>query len=708
VKAAWRDFASEIASPLVSPDGGGILIDLGNQAADLMRAFQDLPGPVKAGTTALVGFSGVASLVGGAFLLALPRIIETRAALAQLATDMPRTAAAAGKVGTALKGIGIAAAGFTALSVAFAGLDALNRKIDETLPGLESLAGQLIDMASVPKGFSAAGLAQEFDSLAESVARIVDGRWDDGISAFFDALLPGDTRARSLREATAEVELLDKALADIALQEGPAAAAAALESLVEQGYLTRAQLELMLPLLKNYDDALASVERTTKKSADAHRDEAEAIQDALDAMRAKRSEAIRAVNAEVNYRAAIDDARKALEDNGATLDLNTEAGRDNMRALTDLAASWNDLSDRQKNAQGSAREARQRFIEMATSMGMSEEKARKLARRLLEIKPRNVSVTVNTASASAQLESFIRSSSGRMISIGTRVIADTQGRGAVARASGGPIFGPGSETSDSILARLSNNEHVLSAREVRGLGGHGVVEELRAAARSAPGFANGGTLDRAARRAFDLGGGMSARDVRREFAESRKALGGNTRALEVAQKHSERLAKAWNRLDKRVERREARLDSLRADRDSLVSAAAGSFDNDIFGQGVAGLRLQLEADRNDAQAMRRALAGTQGLGKGLMAALAASGDLATAQELAGMSRAEVRQLSRLYNQRGNAQASLGTYAGDAVYAKQIRRQEATLDRLDGTMKSLARRLNSWERAAERMPNATAR
>src|SRR5690606_38402287 len=175
-----------------------------------------------------------------------------------------------------------------------------------------------------------------------------------------------------------------------------------------------------------------------------------------------------------------------------------------------------------------------------------------------------------------------------------------------------------------------------------------------------------------------------------------------------AQKHSERLAKAWNRLDKRVERREARLDSLRADRDSLVSAAAGSFDNDIFGQGVAGLRLQLEADRNDAQAMRRALAGTQGLGKGLMAALAASGDLATAQELAGMSRAEVRQLSRLYNQRGNAQASLGTYAGDAVYAKQIRRQEATLDRLDGTMKSLARRLNSWERAAERMPNATAR
>src|SRR5690606_30760114 len=118
------------------------------------------------------------------------------------------------------------------------------------------------------------------------------------------------------------------------------------------------------------------------------------------------------------------------------------------------------------------------------------------------------------------------------------------------------------------------NEHVLSAREVRGLGGHGVVEELRAAARSAPGFANGGTLDRSARRAFDLGGGMSAREVRREFAELRKALGGNTRALEVAQKQSERLAKAWNRADARVERLSDRLGNLRADRASLVSAAA--------------------------------------------------------------------------------------------------------------------------------------
>jgi TP901 family phage tail tape measure protein len=70
------------------------------------------------------------------------------------------------------------------------------------------------------------------------------------------------------------------------------------------------------------------------------------------------------------------------------------------------------------------------------------------------------------------------------------------GKGGVTRASGGSVFGEGTETSDSIPAWLSNNEHVLSAKEVRGLGGHGEVERLRAMARigDAPAFATGGRV----------------------------------------------------------------------------------------------------------------------------------------------------------------------------------------------------------------------
>ncbi|MFF5778178.1 phage tail tape measure protein [Streptomyces virginiae] len=67
--------------------------------------------------------------------------------------------------------------------------------------------------------------------------------------------------------------------------------------------------------------------------------------------------------------------------------------------------------------------------------------------------------------------------------------------GVVTFATGGGVFGAGTATSDSIPALLSNGEHVWTAREVRGAGGHGAVEALRArAARSGSAFAKGGAV----------------------------------------------------------------------------------------------------------------------------------------------------------------------------------------------------------------------
>lgn len=44
---------------------------------------------------------------------------------------------------------------------------------------------------------------------------------------------------------------------------------------------------------------------------------------------------------------------------------------------------------------------------------------------------------------------------------------------------GGQVSGPGTTTSDSILAKLSTGEHVLTARDVASAGGHGVVYAMR-------------------------------------------------------------------------------------------------------------------------------------------------------------------------------------------------------------------------------------
>ena len=63
-------------------------------------------------------------------------------------------------------------------------------------------------------------------------------------------------------------------------------------------------------------------------------------------------------------------------------------------------------------------------------------------------------------------------------------------------ATGGAVRGPGGPTADRIPAVLSNGEHVLDARDVKNLGGHGGVYALReAAARGMlPRFAQGGPV----------------------------------------------------------------------------------------------------------------------------------------------------------------------------------------------------------------------
>lgn len=79
------------------------------------------------------------------------------------------------------------------------------------------------------------------------------------------------------------------------------------------------------------------------------------------------------------------------------------------------------------------------------------------------------------------------------------------------RATGGPISGPGTGTSDSILARLSNGEHVLTAAEVRALGGHAAVERFRkqVAGGKIPAFAAGGPIGSGATGGLSSGAGLT-------------------------------------------------------------------------------------------------------------------------------------------------------------------------------------------------------
>jgi len=112
-------------------------------------------------------------------------------------------------------------------------------------------------------------------------------------------------------------------------------------------------------------------------------------------------------------------------------------------------------------------------------------------------------------------------------------------------ARGGKVWGPGTATSDSIPARLSRGEHVWTAKEVQGAGGHAAMESLRSAARGGfakggpvagpsgvPGFALGGAVDWFKEKAGAVGGAVA-----RGFGRLKDlALGGVHKAVSAAAK----------------------------------------------------------------------------------------------------------------------------------------------------------------------------
>lgn len=174
------------------------------------------------------------------------------------------------------------------------------------------------------------------------------------------------------------------------------------------------------------------------------------------------------------------------------------------------------------------------------------------------IKGKDVTIVADasTASAEAALNNAARDRVSvikqRVVTSGGQESTGAGGRGGLTRANGGSVFGPGTETSDSIPAWLSTNEHVLSAREVRGLGGHGSVERLRAMARNgqAPAFKTGGAVGRAEKKVERLQrqysrmpGDKKNRNRKLDLKDELDAAKKELKAVKASTKASEKAAK---------------------------------------------------------------------------------------------------------------------------------------------------------------------
>ena len=487
VKAAWRDLASELAEPLVDPEGGGILIDLANNTANLMRQFQALPRPVKVATVALTGATGAASLAAGGFLILTPRILDTISATQRLAADFPRLASGLGRVG---KSAGVASAALVAIAVPLA---IATRMGDEQVAMIREMVEGWESLDRLGRENLVADLKRVNSELDHAL--LSQGRWTDSLVDSYRRL--GEEEA--LIETNEQIAAIEQATANTTLN---------LQKLRRETGLTFDELEKLA--FDNAVDLSAAVNtdvaRLARDSLIEIADGADLLDGAIINVNGSLSENMRLMSeaagvalteraALSGLEAAFDTASETIGENGATLDLTTEKGRENDAALRDIAGSTFDLieaMDESGASSESMREemtrARDAFIENAEAAGATRGEAEDLADAYGLI-PSTVSTDID-ADTSAALTKIARLRDILRSIPQTIITADMRNDGGyyANRASGGPIekYGTGGSimgysptpTADNIPIMATAGEYMQPVASVRHYGTE-VMEAMR-------------------------------------------------------------------------------------------------------------------------------------------------------------------------------------------------------------------------------------
>lgn len=201
-------------------------------------------------------------------------------------------------------------------------------------------------------------------------------------------------------------------------------------------------------------------------------DQANALKDALDALNGVH---INAGRAAVDVQNKVAGLTEAFAKNGKTLDITTQAGRDNMSAVYDLADAINSHAEAVANETGSVDQGNQalqaskkEFDKVLAAAGVSKDAIQQFNDELLAIpKTKPVTIEVDSAQALNDLRSFMKVVNGDAELVAVH-IGGTTGRAGF--ATGGRIVGGGTQTSDSVPINASRDEYMLSAKAASRIG----------------------------------------------------------------------------------------------------------------------------------------------------------------------------------------------------------------------------------------------
>lgn len=387
----------------VGEGANGPLRSLVQAADDAVDSFNDLPDPVKQATLLITGGGGLALLGVAAMGKMAVATNDAVTAMRDLGIVSESARGKVGRVGAALgKTVGFAA-GLYATATA---LDAITNSADKTAAGVERTTSALLEMGGEDVDGLFRGLGSDYEDLAGAMDLLLGGSFDSKMERFgsgLNKMLFGGRLADQVKDAEQQFGAMGEALAQLVQSGNADEAARVFDDLSaaarEQGY----SVDDLNRLMPAYGEALAGAANQQELAAESQaglaeeygnttgevRDQTTALQELIEAQQEAAGVVLTERDAQRQLEQAIADANTKLSENGATLDITTQKGRDNQAALDDIASStWDVIAAMQKNGadqkslQGVMQTSRDRFIGVATSMGMGADKANALADEL--------------------------------------------------------------------------------------------------------------------------------------------------------------------------------------------------------------------------------------------------------------------------------------------------------------------------------------
>ncbi|MBT2568088.1 phage tail tape measure protein [Arthrobacter sp. ISL-85] len=362
-------------------------------AEDLVDAIGNIPAPILNLAVGIAGIGGGALLLGGGLMTALPKVVEFRSTLSDLAEASPRAASGLGKVA---KAAGLAAAAMVGMEIF--GAIAYDKHTQST----EQLANAILKLNKAASGdgisaldaalsdfgnFMGKRIAPDINSAADAIARITHPQGSDGINRWADQAFGWLPLAKS--ETSQVDESLRKVgdeLGNLAKNGGAEAAAASFRKLSDEFIKNGSTAQDALDHMPGYRDALldlanqagvtlegqdlldfamgkvptsmqaasSAVQTYTSVTGEA-KPVTEAMAKQLEEVGLSAQGAIvdidafgkslfnagllslSASDAAIGYQDAIDKMTESVKKNGTNLDINTESGRANQSAFNSLA-----------------------------------------------------------------------------------------------------------------------------------------------------------------------------------------------------------------------------------------------------------------------------------------------------------------------------------------------------------------------------------